>query len=341
MAMSAVHSIAYAHLLELALRLELLKDTKGFAKVRRAISTDPRADQLAHAQIQLEIATLALKVGSVPELEPNPTRRRPADVAFEADRRRLVVETRAFLTSDAWRQDNRRTDALFDQIHAIELTYGVRCEGEITADLIAAGHDWLVSALEDRARLVAIGACAPPMRVSGAALTVARDSGDATGRGLRGPELAGDSWTRLGPRIAEKADKAVESGVGWLRLDALDGLWQFTHWAARPLAAKLQAIAALVRNAAGGLEGVILSSGALFEQGKFEDEHVRLPGGLVAVRRRLAPLRVRETLIIVCEPDAPTDVADWWLGLYADEPQWLGWGLARFGLATPDEVFAR
>jgi hypothetical protein len=86
--------IAYAQVLEWALRLEILEGCDGYAKARKAIANDPRPEQLAHSRLQLEVAALVLKSGAKPALEPPSPHGRPADIAFDVDNRRLVVETR-------------------------------------------------------------------------------------------------------------------------------------------------------------------------------------------------------------------------------------------------------
>jgi hypothetical protein len=336
--MAAGHVTAYANVLELALRVELLKEVSGSGKARRVMVTDPRPSQLAHSRIQLEVASLALKGGSPPELEPNPMGRRPADVAFGSARHRVVVETRAVLTSDVWRDNGQWTDELFERIRAVERTHGVRCEGEIREQLSSADSEELMRAIKARARLIAIGASAPPLRMAGAALNVVAASESAGGR-LRGPRTGGDSWARVGPRIAEKAEQALGSGANWLRLDVFDGLWQFTPWAGRTLAEKLEGLATPVRASLGRLEGVILSSGALLAQGEFDEEDVSLPDGLVGLRRLLTPSRVRETLIIPGRGEAGA-AGERWRQMYAEEPQWLAWALDRLALPTPDAIFA-
>ena len=70
LAFFAGHTVAYAHLLELAMRLELVHGIPGHAKVFRAIATDPRPDQLAHATMQLELAGLALQHSRAPSSSP-------------------------------------------------------------------------------------------------------------------------------------------------------------------------------------------------------------------------------------------------------------------------------
>jgi hypothetical protein len=49
------HVTAYAQVLELALRLELLQGVDGYAKLRRALRNDPRPSQLVHYEMQLEV----------------------------------------------------------------------------------------------------------------------------------------------------------------------------------------------------------------------------------------------------------------------------------------------
>lgn len=332
------HVIAYANVLELAVRLELLEGVDGFAKARRAIQRDPRPDQLAHSRMQLEVAAMVLRAAAPTQLEPNPGGRRPPDVAIESPAGTLLVETRAVLTSDAWRADDRWTDDLFDRIRAIERSHGVRCEGEIPERLTDEDRDRLLGAICDRARLIAIGASAPALRFPGTALAVVLAS-DPPGAGLRGPQLRGDSWARVGPRIAQKAAAAVESGANWLRLDVLEGLWTFTQWATLPLAEKSSALAPLVRAGAGSLHGVVVSSGARLRQGEFADEEVASADGVAALRRCIDPLRVRETLIFAAS-DAFAAEAEFWRTLYADEPSWLDWALAQSGLGSCRQLFA-
>jgi hypothetical protein len=90
LAWASGHVVAYAQVLELALRLTLLRTVSGFAKIRRALRLDPRPAQLAHTEMQLEVAGLALRSGLAPELEPASHRGRPADVALPTDHGPLV-----------------------------------------------------------------------------------------------------------------------------------------------------------------------------------------------------------------------------------------------------------
>ncbi len=52
---------------------------------------------------------------------------------------------------------------------------------------------------------------------------------------------SGDPW-RLANKLTKKATQTVEAGGGWIRVDVLDGLWQFTDWARWALPQKAEAI---------------------------------------------------------------------------------------------------
>jgi hypothetical protein len=333
------HVVAYAQVLEWALRLELLAGSTGFAKVRQAIRNDPRPAQLAHCRVQLEVAALALRRGSRPELEPGSARRRPADVAFSAGGRDVVVETRVILISDDWQEQTLKTDQLFERIRAVETRYGVRCEGVVSEFVVGREADDLVTAVEERARLVAVGLEPLPLRHRAATLDIVPNTRTHPG-GLSGPEIRGDSWARIAPRIVEKVQAAAQSGANWLRLDALNGLWQFTRLATMSLREKANALGEAVRSLPEGLDGVILSSGALLTQGSFDDEDVEAGPGLAAVRRNLPFSRVRET-VIISNRNTPDSSATWLRDLYASEPGWLDWSLERLGLPSTVEILAR
>jgi hypothetical protein len=84
--------------------------------------------------------------------------------------------------------------------------------------------------------------------------------------------------------------------------------------------------------------GVVVSSGSAWAQGRFEAEDAAAAGGRHALRRLIAPIRVRETLVVSLRPDAEDDAA-WLAGLYADEPSWLPGALERAGLPALAEMF--
>ena len=82
------------------------------------------------------------------------------------------------------------------------------------------------------------------------------------------------------------------------------------------------------------VDGVVVSSGALIGQGHDEDAEA---DGVVAMRRLLDPIQVRETIVI---PLRPTAHAATLVELYRQESGWLACALAREGLPTVTEVCA-
>jgi hypothetical protein len=337
LAYGSTHTVAYAELLELAVRLTLIDGLPGHAKLRAALASDPRPDVLAHTRTQLEVATLALRAGHDLVLEPSTGNRRPADVSFELEGNQVVVETRVVLTSDPWRHASRQTDKAFELISGLERSLGIRVEGDISRLLEPTELEQLEWTIAQHAALVTIGAVAPPVRLFGAHLQVV-PRGDEPANGLTGPQMTGDSWARVGSRIQQKAEIARESGANWLRLDALNGLWQFTHWAAATLPAKLEALTAIARPALGALDGLVISSGLLLNQGDLPDDDFNARDGGAILRRRVSPLRVRETLVIPTV-STPPKTAEFWRGVYAAEPTWLAWALERLALPSPPAIF--
>jgi hypothetical protein len=99
--------------------------------------------------------------------------------------------------------------------------------------------------------------------------------------------------------IADKAARMEESGAEWLRLIPYNHFFLLTHWAQLPLAEKLNRLAYEVRSSLAGRlpSGVVVSSGAGLYSDDVTEETIREADG-ITMRRRVRPLRARETLII-------------------------------------------
>jgi hypothetical protein len=54
---------AFSHLLEFGLRMNLAQDMDGFASVRRTLKSDLRDAAWRHCLVQLEVASLARRLG--------------------------------------------------------------------------------------------------------------------------------------------------------------------------------------------------------------------------------------------------------------------------------------
>jgi hypothetical protein len=88
------------------------------------------------------------------------------------------------------------------------------------------------------------------------------------------------------------------------------------------------------------IAGVVMTPGSVHAQGSLADEDYQHPDGAFAMRRLIAPLRVRETLVMPLTDDGARALNRVWRELYASEPGWLGRALGAFGLPPVDEIFA-
>lgn len=335
LAWSSSHTIAFAQLLEVALRVELLRDHSGAGKLRRVLRQDPREEQIAHLALQLELGGLALQQGYDVAFEQAARSSQPIDVEIRLPNGPVGIETFAILEDDHSRTAHREVDDLFAGIQRIEWRHGVSFRIAFFDRLTPLQAEVFLSALDhaasrggdDRRELV----------IEGIAVEMFPDS-HADGSGLSGPAIGGDLWPRMAGLLTRKAEQARGSGASWLRVDALQGLWQFTEWSALPLVEKLgvlrDALQPLLR-ANAHIAGLVITSGPAMAQGVFENEEVK-DGGL-ALRRLLEPLRVRETIVIAS--DVGPSEGRTFAGLYSAEPSWLGWALSAFGLPSVDEIF--
>jgi hypothetical protein len=334
LAWSSAHAIAYAQLLELGLRLRLLEHHHGMAKVTRVLRSDPRPEQLTHIRLQLELAALAIRANADVTLEEIVTgASTPADVVIDLDGQALAFETFAVLRDKQSQDTQRYTDEVFDRLMAIKLHHGVDISGQF-GHLDRPTTEAMLQTADTYARLVAAGGVAPPIHGAEFELEISK-GGPAH---LRGPASGGDLWSRLARRLEQKSEQAETAGANWLRVDVRDGLWQFTPWAQMDLADKAQKLGDAIRarlTHQTHLGGVVLSSGAVFAQGRFANEEIKVDG-VLALRRLLPQLRVRETIIV---PLRRSPAANLLAALYGEEPGWLDWALADLDLPSTAEIF--
>ncbi|HET7121862.1 MAG TPA: hypothetical protein VFI17_11530 [Solirubrobacterales bacterium] len=343
MRFASSHTVAFVELLELALRLELVRDLPRFVSLRRALRTDARGELVRHVRIQLEVAALGLRHGHHVDFEPPiPSSSKRGDLAMDVGSEEpILIETRALLIDNRTREINAFTDELFWRIRLAVSPYGAECSGTVSKVLDDVASAELLGEIETRARLVAVGMHASPVRAHGAELIVSR-AGERDGKGLTGPRIEGNGWPRVADRLKQKAEQTRGARNVWLRFDVLDGLWQFTPWSQGDLATKaiqLETVVFETLEPYRHVDGVALSSGALLAQGEFVDEDQTSAQGTAATRRVIPPLRVRETFVVpVVDSPAPGHIAAW-RAFYELEPSWLDWALARFDLPRASELF--
>jgi hypothetical protein len=335
------HVAAFGNLLDLALRYQVLDGAPGIGQVQREMRNDLRDERRWHSALQLEVAALGVRAGFTAALEAQSVGRgSPSDVIMRRDGRLLQIETFVVLRDERSREAAQYWDWLMAQIRNIGWRSGTGVSGDLGERL---AHD--VSAELLRLIETAVQAAVDTGEEQTVEFQTARlrvlPPGSTTYQ-LRGGVEEGKGWPRIEAKLVQKARQASSAGGGWLRADVRDGMWQFTPWARAGLRAQIEEIARLIRPVLGqvrGIEGVVLSSGALLAQGEFYGESAATEDGCYGLRRVLPAVRVRETMIVPVTARG-RDEARIWRELYNAEENWLDWALNLAGLPQRDQIFA-
>ncbi len=345
MALAIGHPAAYFELIELALWLETLSGCEGFADLLRSLKRDARNDVVPHLRLELEVGALAAAAGYGVRFErPIAGSTKTSDITIDLNNdESLLVEARVILQDDRAVAINRFTDRAFPGVQNICRQYKVECSGDLTEVLGERELAELLNNVETHARLVKAGGVTPRLVLHGAALQVSQ-RGTASDRGLHGPALTGDLWPRIADRLDQKARQTEGAHNVWLRICALQGLWLFTEWASQPLTDKLVTMRQNILSQLSGhphVDGVVISSASAWPQGTIEPDEYGDELGGYALRCAIPPMMARETLIVPLHTNSDTrSYARVWRDLYACEPDWLDYALAKFDLPTVAEIFA-
>lgn len=340
LALAPAHTIAYIELLELMLRLQMLHKRPGTERLVAILDGDPVEHQLQHLRLQLEVSALAQMAGGQAAFEQGGAGFKGAvDVALELDRLKLNVETKVILLDQPTREHNDATDRLFGGLRILELRYGVSCAARFTQPLSESTMQEFLAAAEVVAREAKQTSLPRELTALGASVVFYPPDVDAE-VALRGAAHTSLLWQRTERVLRKKAWQCRHQDQSWLRVDALDGLWQLTPWAYLDLDEKLRMLVGPARQALcdyGHIEGLVLSSGAARRDGDFLAESVSI-AGCHALRRLIEPLRVRETMIIPVR-DRATRASKVWRELYDGEPSWLSAALQEHNLPQIEGIF--
>lgn len=336
------HVAAFGNLLELALGYHVLDGAPGVGRVQREMRNDLRDERRWHSALQLEVASLGTRAGFAAALEAKSARScSPSDVILRRDGQLLQAETFVILRDKRSQEAAEYWDTVMAQIRNISWRSGAAVSGDLGGRLDSDESAELLRLIEAAAHAAAAAGQEQTVEFQDARLQVLPPG--ATSYQLRGGIEEGQGWPRIEARLIQKAQQASSAGGGWLRADVRDGIWQFTPWARADLWAKINEIARLVRSALGqiqGIDGVVLSSGAVLAQGDFHGESAPAQGGCYGLRRLLPAARVRETMIVPVTAQG-RDQARLWRELYNDEPDWLDWALDQVGLPRREQIFSR
>jgi len=169
---------------------------------------------------------------------------------------------------------------------------------------------------------------------------VPADQGDLPG--LTGPTEDENLLRRLLRAIADKAHRMQSSGAGWLRLDAINGIWAMTEWGRSTMSVKVPMLVSFVLELFQGeppIDGVIICSGAAFFNGTVNEEHMQLASHAVGLRYSVSPMRAREAIIVPLRDQARPAVGDW-VALHRGEARWLEWALTAANLPREAELLS-
>ena len=340
--LSPSHAVAFGELLDLSLRLHLLRDVEGMGVVRRDLKTDLREERRLHTRVVLDVAALAHQRGYHVAVEKRlAADLAPIDVVVTTPDGVLECEVFAVLIDDAMRLGMDYTERIDQELCRIRWENGVEVDGQLQAVLTDEQTAAWLAQVEEAAKQVKIGGTARVVdHPVGPVTVVPRVEAGRRKVGFTGPLVTGKGNNRLGTILRKKGKQAVGSGAAWIRADVLDGRWQFTQWAGWPLPTKGEAIAQEVREALSdidGIAGAVLSCGPVMNQGTFVGESARLRDGGFAIRRTFAPFRVRETVVVPLRSEHDDEAAKW-VELYDGEPDWLDWALATVGLSSAAAV---
>lgn len=334
------HTAALPLFLAFATRLKEASTEPTFSPVLAGARRGLDVADWRHLLLQLETARGGRTMGMGGTFEP-PLRggTRSADVRLVGTNAELLVETTTLFRSDSDKEWEDYERQLSWSIIEIEHRYGVFAETVMTDHPDDAGINALLVAADDAAQETRRTGLPQLVEVPGVRITVATEHRASSTATFAGAERRGDGWRRLARALRDKARQSAGPTPIWLRVDALDGFFQFTDWHALPWTERVERVANALRTTLAGADhvaGVVLSSGLAVGLGAtdaaIEDAGVRL-GSDAGLRRLIAPNLIRESVIVALRMDS-LPAADQWYDAYDREALWLDEDLCALGLPS-------
>ena len=334
--LAGTHHYALPQALWLVLRLDRASTEPTFSKVKAELRRGAESAAWRHTLLQLEVARAAEDQGDACSFEPAiPGSNKNGDLLIMSgtDQTWMVETTtvpRAAIDL-AWEDYE---DSFTAATRLIERRHGVTCVVVLDDHMAEDETKAWLAAVEDVARSTNGSPAVQTVPSEIGTVTIHRGAVPAGTATFTGAPQYRNGWHRLGRALAAKAVQVRGPWPAWIRIDCLDGLFQFTDWAKETPQDRIAAISAAIRQNVqwpDNAEGVVLSTGPAVCLGarepSTEDATVQTPDGAF-IRRLLAPHLVRETLVIPLR-DHTNSRAEWWVDAYSHEPEWLDQDLEK------------
>jgi hypothetical protein len=267
------HRYVLPQALWFVLRLDHLAAEPTFSKVKAELRRGADSAAWRHALLQMEVARAAEDRGDRVTFEPAiPVSKKHGDLLIDGGTDRAwMVETTTVPRAAIDLNWQEYEDHFMAAIRVIELRHDVTCvvvlDDHMDPDETRA---WL-AAVENAAGFTtgSKGSCGVPSEIG--SVVVHREALPQGTILFTGAAQYRNGWRRLGRTLAAKADQVCGPWPAWVRVDCLDGLFQFTDWAKMTPQERLGEIAAAIRDNVqwpSNAEGVVLSTGPAVSLGR-------------------------------------------------------------------------
>ena len=304
----------------------------GIARVQDDARSDVTEDRFLHTLTQARLAVAGSYLGAMAALEPVKAVGGPGDVLLTRRSGTVFIEVVTFSQDGIFSHEDEEFQRHMMHLIKLELEYLVYWEGDVPGFLPTAHSEaWILETSKAAARCADIGDSVLVPAAGGGQLIVHPGAAPA-GTTRIGPYVERDQGQRLAQVIDRKGAKTRGAGIAWIWVEDHGGLYPFTQFADLSLAAKVDAMADLVRPILQDrphIGGVVVSTAARRHYPLPPDEQVYAFSGM-GLKRGLPIDRVRETVIITKDVVLPDQTRFVWQ-VCDREPRWLDWALARLG----------
>jgi hypothetical protein len=334
--MAGAYVFAYLEMLELALKLTLIRDADGYQRLVKNLKRNPVPAELAHLRVQLEVAGFARRAEYGLVLEPALKQGTRTDLILRGMAEEFAVETAVMLRSDEAVSSAYWMDRINYSLMDISSKHDVGFTASFARELSEDETEELMATVSAAASFVARGGAIPAIETLNVTIEVHPDNSVYK---ITGPRHEVDSGAKLESLLADKAVQTRGPLPTWICIHSLEGLFLIREWNAASASAKLSALAERIQPTLENephVAGVVISNGAAYYDIRQDGDEAESPDG-TAIRQPIPPFKHRE-VFVVNSPHARSAHL-FWAHAYRSEPTWLSWALDLVGLPGISEIF--